>query len=106
VLRPVAFLVSVTLAGCARETPEDPALPAPGAGIPMGAVDAKGVSFDLPAGTPSLGPAPKRKHHGKAHPAPLDPVPPDPFEAPGDEPDPPLGPAPKKPKHSPSETTL
>lgn len=107
-LRPVVLLAALTFAGCSREGPDDPALPAAGAGIPMGAIGAVGASFDAPTSTPSLGPSPKRKkHHAKPHPIPLDPGP-DPFEAPPDDPDPPLGPGPKKvaPKHSPSETTL
>lgn len=110
-LSAVVLLVCLCgLAGCAREGPEDPALAGPGAGIPMGAIGATGVSFDAPSGTPSLGPAPKGKSK-KPGTAPPEPIP-DPFEAPDDEPVPPPAPGPglktKKPpkQHSPSETTL
>lgn len=109
---PILLAVVATLAGCAREGPEDPAVAAPGAGIPVGAIGAVGASFDAPSATPSLGPAPKSKH-GKPKAAPIEPIPPDPFESPPDDPSPapsivpePTPTPKKKPKHSPSETTL
>lgn len=107
----ILLAIAAAATGCSREGPEDPALAAPGAGIPVGAIGAVGASFDAPSATPSLGPAPKSKH-GKPKPAPVEPVP-DPFESPPDDPAPAPsiapGPTPptKKPKyHSPSETTL
>ena len=106
---PILLAVVATLAGCAREGPEDPALAAPGAGIPVGAIGAVGASFDAPSATPSLGPAPKGKHGKPKAAPPVEPIPPDPFESPPDDPSPPpsIAPGPtKKPKHSPSETTL
>jgi hypothetical protein len=106
----------LALAACGREGPEDPALITPGAGIPMGAVGATGVSFDAPTAKPEAFPTlPKTKPGKPGQPpvglAPDDPMPPDPFESPPDDNPPP---APKtKPKgphgpkpHSPSETTL
>lgn len=100
------------LAGCGRDGPEDPAIAAPGAGIPVGAVGASGVAFDAPTARPEATVAPKIKHgKPKVGIAPEDPTP-DPFATPPQVEDPDVDPLPApglkpKPKpHSPSETTL
>jgi hypothetical protein len=74
------LILGVALAACRRDGPEDPALAAAGAGIPIGAVGAVGASFDGPSGppvarmTPPAAPHPRRPVKS--------PAPPDPFADP------------------------
>ena len=107
-------LLAPTLAVCSADGPEDPAVATPGAGIPMGAIGATGVSFDAPGTRPD---APAVKGKGKprgTRPAPLptEPLPstPDPFAEPpvpeGPAHGPPLQGAPHHSHSSSKETTL
>jgi hypothetical protein len=105
-----ACALALPLAGCGREVPDEPAIAAPGVGLPMGAIGATGVGFDAPSARPASTVPTGKGKPGKAD---ADPLPPDPFATPpgGDDDDPAPVPPPrgkgKGPKpHSPSETTL
>lgn len=108
-----AFTLSLSalalLSGCHRDAPEDPAIAAPGAGIPMGAVGAVGASFDAQAPA-AMPPIPSRKGPKSKGPKPPplpegEPAPIDPFATPPEPP--PMGPAiPKTKTPAPKGTAL
>ena len=68
---PALLFLGVALSACHPDGPEDPAIAAPGTGIPMGALGAVGVSFDAPVPTGAHTATPVAPHPRKPRSPPL-----------------------------------